>query len=158
MLNLLNKLWSLEESTFIYICNSIFIGIFFLTVFFIIILIKQKHLPKLPYKREFINKNHVNVLYSHNWSEEELPVVLILPGNPGQAGFYLEYMDLLVEECQDEFRACVVSHVGHSPSSDKTFNVRDQVSQTRAIIIPFQIVRGQEFNQNHKNGNSCTEE
>ena len=128
MFDLMERIWSIEESTIIYICNSIFFGAFFLTFFFIFLLFRQKNLAELPYKKEFVNKNYVNVLYSNNWHDnEDLPILLILPGNPGQAGFYLEFMNLLVDECQSNFKACIISHVGHSPSLDRIFNVRDQV-------------------------------
>ena len=128
MFEFMNNLLSGNEDFTANILNLIFCTIFFLTFAFICILLQQKDLNRLPYKQEYINKNYVNVLYSSNWRDEELPVLLIIPGNPGQAGYYQEYLDLLILHSDDKYRACVVSHVGHSPASDRTFNVGDQVS------------------------------
>ena len=127
MLEYLDNLIAGNEDLLANISNSVLITLIFLTVCFIFILFRQKDLNKLDYHREYINKNYVNVLYSSNWEDEDLPVLLIIPGNPGQAGYYQEYMDLLILHCDEKYRACVLSHVGHSPASDKIFNVKDQV-------------------------------
>ena len=128
MLEYFNNLIAGNEELLANISNSILITIIFLTFCFVVILFRQKDLNKLNYKREYINKNYVNILYSSNWEDEDLPVLLIIPGNPGQAGYYKEYIDLLILNCDEKYRACVLSHVGHSPASDKIFNVQDQVS------------------------------
>lgn len=129
MLEFIYNQWNGNEDLVTTVSNSVFYAVFFLTFLFIFILLQQKDLNKLLYKREQINKNPVNVLYSSNWIDDELPVLLIIPGNPGQAGYYQEYMDFLILHSDEKFRACVVSHVGHSPGLDRVFNVKDQVCE-----------------------------
>ncbi|XP_063694888.1 lipid droplet-associated hydrolase-like [Bolinopsis microptera] len=134
MFDFIDNLLSGNEDTMAYICNAVLLTILFITFVFIFVLFQQKSLNRLGYKREYINKNYVNVLYSSNWRDDELAVLLIIPGNPGQAGYYQEYMDLVILHSDEQFRACVVSHVGHSPASDNIFNVRDQIESKLQFI------------------------
>ena len=143
-INLLGRMWDYissltdtimgDENLFFHLFNSLFLTILCVTTFFIYILLSQKELLQFSYTLETVNDQPVNVLYSRNWGNKDLPVVMVVPGNPGHGGFYVEYLEMVVEECDGKFRGCVVGHVGHSPAQSRVFNVREQVLSKMAFI------------------------
>jgi len=58
----------------------------------------------------------------------------VLPGNPGGAGFYAEFLEMVCQETKDTYRGCVVSHVGHSPPVSTQFGVEDQITSKIEFI------------------------
>ena len=74
----------LDEAALFHLANSVFLLIAFVTIFFLFVLLQQKELLGVRYVQEMLEgvagNTYVNVIYSDNWKEEKLPVLIVIPG------------------------------------------------------------------------------
>eukprot|EP00891_Asterochloris_glomerata_P000518 jgi/Astpho2/518/Aster-x0937 len=77
-------------------------------------------------------------LARHHWTLRELFLcltgteelqILIIPGNPGAAGYYTPYMEHLHEQLRGRASIRAVSHLGHGPNSSRRSRQRCDLKQ-----------------------------
>ncbi|XP_071524363.1 lipid droplet-associated hydrolase [Panulirus ornatus] len=95
-------------------------------------------------RREILVRGHPTEVLSLGQSLDENPksIILIIPGNPGVASYYVSFMQAIYSHLSNKHAVWTISHAGHCCTSDISFwpddshvyNLKDQINHKISFI------------------------